>query len=195
MNVKCGRIGLVLGLLISTALSFPAWADSEASAAGNIRACFIDLQEVLRNFPEYAQAKETLEGWAKDKQKLVAEKERQIQKLDSDLKKSQLRSEDSKKEMESEFKKELGVYQDMVKQLQAELSDKEDELLSPVKEVLSKAIEDVSKAKGFNVVYDAAAPGGRPILYVDDSLDITEAVSAKMKDWASEKDKKADKKK
>lgn len=167
-----------------------AYPEEPVMAASNIRACFVDLQEVLRNYPEYAKAKETLEEWAKPKQKMISEKEREIQKMDNDLKKNLLRSEDAKKEKENEFKKELTGYQDMVKQLQSELADKEDDLLTPVKETLSKSIEDISKSKGYNVVFDAASPSGRPILYVDDALDITSDVIEKVKSKAEKADKK-----
>ncbi|OGH59570.1 MAG: hypothetical protein A3G34_04030 [Candidatus Lindowbacteria bacterium RIFCSPLOWO2_12_FULL_62_27] len=195
MNIPYLRAILCAAFLAGPALSHAARAEEPLISAGNIKACFIDLQEVLRNYPEYAKAKETLEEWAKPKQKLITEKERQIQQLDNDLKKNLLRSEDSKKEKEGEFKKELGGYQDLVKQLQSELAEKEDELLSPVKETLSKSIEEVSKSKGFNVVFDAAAPSGRPILYVDDSLDITEAVISRVKEAVKSKSEKPEEKK
>lgn len=196
MNLLNARRLLAVAAVCLASAVFCSSASAEsAMGAGNIKACFIDLQEVLRSFPEYGQAKETLEDWAKDKQKVVAEKEREIQKLDNALKKDLLRSDDAKKEKEKEFKKELANYQDMVKQLQGELADKEESLLSPVKETLQKAIEGVSKDKGFNVVFDAAAPSGRPILYVDDSLDITEAVVAKVKEVTGKKEEKTDKEK
>ena len=187
MNRLNFRIAGAAALLLF-AVPMPVCAD-ELMMAGNLRACFVDLQDVLRNYPEYGKAKETLEDWAKPKQKMISEKEKEIQKMDNDLKKNILRSEDAKKDQEAEFKKQLGGYQDMVKQLQQELSDKEEELLSPVKETLSKAIEEVSKSKGFNVVFDAAAPSGRPILYVDDALDITSSVVDKIKAVSEKKDK------
>jgi len=179
MNGWVARVAAVAGLFVLSVGSAPA--GDEVLAAGNIRACFVDLQEVLRNYPDYVSAKESLENWAKPKQKMITEKEKDIQKLDNDLKKNLLRSEDAKKDKEGEFKKELNSYQDMVKQLQGELAEKEDELLAPVKEMLSKVIEEVSKARGFNVVFDAATAGGRPILYVADTLDITEEVVEKVK--------------
>lgn len=187
MKKLCARMVMAAGLALSAIFAFSASA--EEVAAGNIKACFVDLQEVLRSLPEYSSAKETLEGIAKEKQKMVSEKEKEIQKLDKAMKQDLLRSEDAKKEKETEFKSKLNDYQDMVKQIQAELADKEEELLSPVKEMLSKAIESVSKEKGFNLVFDAAAPAGRPILYIDDSLDITESVIKKVKEWSNDKGK------
>lgn len=170
---------LAAGLALA-ALVLPAVAE-ESLSAGNIRGCFVDLQDVLRNYPAYGHAKESLEEWAKPKQKMISEKEREIQKMETDLKKNILKSEDAKKEQEGEFRKKLADYQEMVKQLQGELADKEEELLAPVKETLSNVIEEVCKARGYNVVFDAASPQGRPILYVDDSLDITPGVVEKLK--------------
>ena len=179
-----------------------ARAEEPLLAASNIKACFVDLQEVLRNFQQYSKAKTSLEEWAKPKQNMISEKERELQKLDSALKKGLLRSEDAQKEKETEYRKQLADYQDMVKQLQGELSDKDEELLAPIKEHLSKTIEEICKAKGFNLVFDAASQAGRPILYLDDSLDLTQTVIEKVKSMAAEKptaptappDKPADKK-
>lgn len=195
MTAQLNRLAGIAAILLAALWMGVGTANAEEAlmGAGNVRACFIDLQEVLRNFPAYGHAKETLEEWAKPKQKMISEKEREIQKLDGELKKNLLRSEEAKKEKENEFKKELSGYQDMVKQLQSDLSDKEEELLSPIKEKLSKMIEEVSKSKGFNVVFDAAAPGGRPILYIDEKLDITETVLEKLKAGSDDKDKPAEK--
>ena len=180
------RLALVIGLL---GFSFLPSARSEEllMGAGNIRACFVDLQEVLRSFPEYGKAKDSLEDWAKPKQKMISEKEKSVQMLDNNLKQNILLSEEAKKEKEGEFRKELENFQEMVKQLQEELSEKEAEFMAPVKDVLSKTIEEVAKAKGFNVVFDVT-PAGRPILYVDDSLDITEEVVQKVKQASGSKD-------
>ncbi len=188
MKKMCSRMVMAVGVFLFMGPGLFASAETEM-AAGNIKACFVDLQEVLRSLPQYSSAKETLEGLAKEKQKMVSEKEKEIQKLDKAMKQDMLRSADAKQEKEAEFKSKLNDYQDMVKQIQAELADKEEELLAPVKEALSKAIESVSKEKGFNLVFDAAAPAGRPILYIDDSLDITEGVIKKVKEWAADKDK------
>lgn len=181
------RIAFVVVTLLCLAL--PSSAAEPAAAAANIRACFVDLQEVLQSFAEYGKAKESLKTWAEPRQKIITEKEQELQKLDNELKKSMLISKDAREEKEKEFKKELEGYQTLVKQLQSDLSDKEEELLAPVKDSLSKTIEAVARDKGYNVVFDAAAQGGRPILYVDDGLDITKAVVAKLK--AEEKDGKS----
>ncbi|MBI4178057.1 OmpH family outer membrane protein [bacterium] len=174
-------ISVLMSLVVAAALAAsPALADAELSA-GNIKACFIDLQEVLENFPEYTKAKESLQGWAEPKQKMISEKEKNLQRMDNELKKSVLLTQEAREGKEKDFKKELEGYQSMVKDLQSDLADKERELLAPVKENLAKSIEAVSKDLGYNVVFDAAAPAGRPILYVDDSLDITQAVVEKLK--------------
>lgn len=170
-------------------LTAPVLAEADLAAAGNVKACFVDLQEVLQNFPDYGKAKENLQTWAKPKQDMISAKEKDLQTLDSELKKSMLLSNDAKADKEKKFKTELEGYQTLVKQLQTELSDKEEELLAPVKQSLAKTIEIVSKEKGFNLVFDAAAPAGRPILYVDDSLDITQDVIKKLKEGMDAKDK------
>ncbi len=188
-------VRLALAVVLAAAALIPARADELVASAGNIHACFIDLQEVLENYTDYVKAKTDLEEWAKPKKQLIENQKGEIEKLDKALKKNLLLSEDAKKEKESEFKEKLGNYQEMVGQIQTDLSSKEEELLAPIKESLSKTIEEISKARGFNVVFDASAPGGRPILYIDDSLDITKLVVDKVKaNSSADKSDKPDKK-
>ena len=71
--------------------------------------------------------------------------------------------------------------------MQGELADKEEEVMTPVRDAVTKAIETVAKSRGYNVVYNMAAPNSRQILYMDDSLDITDAVVEKIKSMPEKK--------
>ena len=177
---------IAMVVFLSGVVLMPAAA--EESAAANLKACFVNLPEVLQGYPEFTRANEMLEAFAKPKHETLTARAREVEKMNADLKKNLLRSEEAKKEKEEEFKKELGNFQDLEKQMQGELADKEEELMNPVRETVTKTIETIAKSRGFNVVYNMVAPNSRQILYMDDSLDITDAVVEKIKAMSDKKE-------
>lgn len=197
--MKTQRVRIVRRLAAATLACFlcvaPILAQpaaSEDATGGNIKACFVNLPELLQTYPEFAKANEDMEAFADPKRKLLTEKGRELEKMNNDLKKNLLRSEEAKKEKEEEFKKELTNLQELERQIQNEVAEKEEEIMNPVRETVTKTIETVAKSRGFNVVYNMAAPNGRPIIYMDDSLDITDEVVAKIKAMPEKKDEKKD---
>lgn len=157
---------------------------------------YVDSETILKQLPEAQKVQTELEGLQKLYLDTVQAKETSIKAKAESFK---TRYEDAQKQVESgaiKSESEMKALQDEITDLQKELQmegegletykqvvqnsllQKQAELFKPVKEKITKTIEDVAKSMKINFVFDKA---DGTLLYGDKEFDITFKVLDKLK--------------
>ena len=166
-----------------------------ASAGAQIKLAFVDSEVIIAQLPEAQEVKKKLE----EQQKLYIDT---ITAIENDIKTKadvfKTKYEDAQKQIEAgkltadqikSLESELGLLQEEVQSLDQQLSgykqnvqkvlyDQQVELFKPVKEKITKAIENLAKELKYNMVLDKASDA---LIYGDKDIDITFKVLDKLK--------------
>ena len=166
-----------------------------ASASAQVKLAFVDSEVIIAQLPEAQEVKKKLE----EQQKLYIDT---ITAVENDIKTKadafKAKYEDAQKQIEAgkltadqikSLETELGTMQtevqDLDQQLQAYkqnvqkvLYDQQVELFKPVKEKITKAIENLARELKYNMVLDKASDA---LIYGDKDIDITFKVLDKLK--------------
>lgn len=158
---------LIVAILMSVAFS------AEAQKFG-----YVNSQAILAEMPEVKQADANLEALQKQLQK---KGQGMVEKLQNDYLAIQQKVEQgllSPQQQETEAKKleerqaEIAKFeQDMVNQLQ----EKRNELLQPIVDRVNKAIADVAKEDGYQMIFEQGV-----LLYFEPAQDVSTKVKAKL---------------
>lgn len=166
-----------------------------ASASSQVKIAFVDSEVIIAQLPEAQDVKKKLEELQKQYVDTITVKENDI-KAKADAFKAKY--EDAQKQIEAgklnadqikALEGELGMMQEEVQALDQELSiykqnvqknlyDVQLELFKPVKEKITKAIENLAKELKYNMVLDKASDA---LIYGDKEIDITFKVLDKLK--------------
>lgn len=166
-----------------------------ASASSQVKIAFVDSEVIIAQLPEAQDVKKKLEELQKQYVDTITVKENDI-KAKADAFKAKY--EDAQKQIEAgklnadqikALEGELGMMQEEVQALDQELSiykqnvqknlyDVQLELFKPVKEKITKAIENLAKELKYNMVLDKASDA---LIYGDKDIDITFKVLDKLK--------------
>ena len=166
-----------------------------ASASSQVKIAFVDSEVIIAQLPEAQEVKKKLEELQKQYVDTITVKENDI-KAKADAFKAKY--EDAQKQIEAgklnadqikALEGELGMMQEEVQALDQELSiykqnvqknlyDVQLELFKPVKEKITKAIENLAKELKYNMVLDKASDA---LIYGDKEIDITFKVLDKLK--------------
>lgn len=162
------KINLLRTLALTLSLSLPALG----VAAGPIG--FVDMQTILEDSKLGQRLQEQLRAEFEPRGKALGEEEAAIRQLQLDLERDgALMSAEQVKKAESEIETRIQLYQDRGNALQQEVlkvqQAKSREILEPARD----SINAVAKDKKLGVIIE---PGMAGLLYVDDSLDITQEV-------------------
>jgi outer membrane protein len=164
--VKTVKIILSLFFFVSTMM----WAQQPQVKIG-----VVDSEIILSQLPDYKKAQDQLNEIVKKWQNELDSLSMQYQeRLDNYRKQESLMSEDVKlKEQQEIMKLEQEIYNFRQRKFgqQGEFSQKQDELLTPIKQNIIKAIEKVAKEEKVTLVLDKA--GDVVVLYSDPSYDLT----------------------
>lgn len=135
----------------------------------------VDSEIILSQLPEYKKAQDQLNDIVKKWQSQLDSLSMQYQdRLDNYRKQEALMSEEVKlKEQQEIMKLEQEIYnfRQMKFGQQGEFAQKQEELLTPIKQNIIKAIEKVAKEEKVTIVLDKA--GDVVVLYSDPSYDLT----------------------
>ena len=139
----------------------------------------IDSNQLLSLMPERAQAKTTLEAYAKQLESTLSTMQTEFENKYQDY----LASADSLSPLIRQTKeKELGDLQQRIQafqqKAQQDLSEKESSLLQPIIDKAKKAIDDVATENGFTYIFDTGT--GVILHHSADSEDILPLVKAKL---------------
>ncbi|MBL0106845.1 MAG: OmpH family outer membrane protein [Ignavibacteria bacterium] len=169
---------------------------SFSDSMSQVKLGFVDSETILKQLPEAQKVQTELEGLQKSYLDTVQSKESEI-KSKADIFKS--RYDEAQKKVESGLIKseaEMKTLQDEIGELQREVQTldenlslykqniqnvllaRQSELFKPVKEKITKTIEEIAKTMKINFVFDKA---DGTLLYGDKEFDITFKVLDKLK--------------
>lgn len=143
---------------------------------------YVNSGSVLEAMPEVKEAESNLDALGKQLQakgeKMMQDFQLKYQELDRKVQAGEITPKDQETQtaaLEEERQKILQYDQDMQKQL----ADKKEALLTPILDKVKAAIDAVAKENGYTYVFDGS-PGIGVILYADESTNITPMVLTKL---------------
>jgi len=160
-------VKVILSLLFASTIM---WAQQP-----QVRIGVVDSEIILSQLPDYKKAQDQLneivKKWQSDLDSLSMEYQERIENY---RKQEALMSDEVKlKEQQEIMKLEQEIYNFRQRKFgqQGEFAQKQEELLSPIKQNIIKAIEKVAKEEKVTLVLDKA--GDVVVLYADPSYDLT----------------------
>lgn len=162
------RIASLLVLLALFALSLPA------IAAGPTSLGYVDMQRVFEESALGRQANDKLKEQFSPRQEAFAQEEQAIRQLQQALARDQaLMSQSELDKRQKEIQQRIGKLQQDAAAAQQELAEARSKLGSEILGPAQKAIAEVAKKQKIGAVLERRQSG---LVYVDDDLDLTEAV-------------------
>lgn len=141
---------------------------------------YLNSAALLSQMDEVKQADSQLETYQKQLQKQFQTKVEAFQKKYEEVAKKEKAGLLTKAQLEAEAKKMQDEQQSLAAEEQTlakNVQEKREKELQPILEKVNKVIADVAKEKGYNYVMDSSTP---VLLYADESMDLSEAVKAKL---------------
>lgn len=146
------------------------------------RYAYVDTEYILQNIPEYADAQDILDQLAKRWQTDI---EKEYSEVDRLYKKYQTEASLLPDDLRTKREEEIIIKEKAIKKLQndkfgngGELFQKRIDLIQPIQEKIFRIIENISKTRNLDFVFDLA--GGVTILYANPNLDISDEILAEM---------------
>jgi len=143
---------------------------------------FVNSGSILEAMPQVKEAESNLEALGKQLQakgeKMMQDFQLKYQELERKVQGGDITPKAQETEaamLEEERNKILQYEQEMQKQL----SDKRESLLSPILAEVKTAIDAVAKDNGYTYIFDGS-PGVGVILYADESTNVTNLVKGKL---------------
>lgn len=138
----------------------------------------INTDYVLRNVPDYVQAKQKLDKYVEEWQKDLESKQQEVDRLRASYQQeSFLLPESLKQRRQDEIKAkdtELREQQRRYFSAGGELDQKREALIKPIQNRIYNAIERIAREKNYAFVFDRAASSS--IIYAGDKYDISNQV-------------------
>lgn len=160
---------LALGMLLSIS--------AEAQKFG-----FVNSGSILESMPQVKEAESNLEALGKQLQakgeKMMQDFQLKYQDLERRVQSGDITPKAQEAEaaaLEEERNKIVAYDQEMQKQL----SDKREALLTPILDTVKTAIDAVAKENGYSYIFDGS-PGVGVILYADETTNVTSLVKTKL---------------
>lgn len=160
--VLCGSMSVVL-------------AEETASA---LKIGVVDLYKAVNESEQGKKAKADLEATIKSKQEALESKGRAIEKLRSDLEKQgDVLSAEAKKNKSEEYERLTREYQRNMADSQNEVRKKEGELTGRIIKTIREVVLQMGQGGKYTIILERAEG---LVLFVDQSLDITDAVISQL---------------
>ncbi len=171
------KLGILLSIFVAViTLSFSA---ANAQQAKSLKLGVVDVEKIVKEMPEALQADQILKDLQKSYQDTLASMQNTLmQRADAYQKQRSMMPADQQKKEEETLKmseQELYRYKDAKF---AEISEKRELYLSPIRKKVAEAIEAVAKDETISFVFDK---GNGSVLYSEEKSDITFKVIDKMK--------------
>jgi outer membrane protein len=179
-NIKITEVAVVKKyLLLFTVILFAGLVPAQTLKIG-----YVDSQIILQQLPEaikaqgdldalYTQWKSQLDSMGQAWQAEVADYQKQQNTMPEDKKKTTEQALVQKKQVIDEFNAKK------FQQPSGEFFKKQEEIFTPIKEKIYKAIAEVAKAEGYQYIFDKSTDA--IILFADPAFDMTYRVMDKLK--------------
>ncbi len=143
---------------------------------------FVDTDYILKNIPAYETANEQLNKLSKKYEDDVKAKMQEVEKLyDTYRNESVFLSNDMKVSKENEIVQKEQAAKKLQQQYfgqNGELFKQREILVKPIQDQIFNAISSLAQEKNYSAVWDKASSAG--LLFADKSLDVSDAVLAKL---------------
>ncbi len=142
------------------------------------RYAIIDTRYILDKMPSYKEAQQQLDGIAAEWQKEIDGKQARLDKMyrDYDAEQVMLTADLRKKREDQLYNMEKEI-RDLQRQrfgFEGDLFKKRQELIKPIQDKVYNAVQKVSVARGYEIVFDKSE--GITIIFADPKLDKSEDV-------------------
>lgn len=135
---------------------------------------YVDLKLALETVKDGKKAKEKLEKEAEEKRKIIAKREKELQKLTSQFeKKALVMSNDKKVKEQQKIQKKMMEYRQLVQQSEMSMQKRQMELTKPIIESMRDVVEEIAKKKDFDLVYEKNQGA---VLFAKDQVNVTNDV-------------------
>ena len=157
---NCARtIGVVL---LGFALAGPA-------AAQDVRIGYVDMKQVLDNAPQVLAGRESLDQEFRPRNEMIEAEEEQLERMEQRLARGDL-EEDARLTLEREIRETRRSINRQREDLRDELSFRRTEEVQRLEDQINMAVQDIARAHGYDLILSS------PVVYADQSLDITDLV-------------------
>ncbi len=160
---------LMLGLMLSLTMSAQKFG-------------YVDSGSILETLPKVKEAESNLEALGKQLQakgeKMMKDFQLKYQELERKVQGGDITPKDQEAQtalLEEERNKIIQYDQEM----QTQLAQKRDSLLTPILDEVRAAIQAVAKEHGYTYIFDGS-PGVGVLLYADESTNVTGQVKSKL---------------
>lgn len=164
---------ILLSIVLMTATLIAAQAQ---------KVVFVDTDYILKNIPAYETANEQLNKLSKKYEDDVKAKMQEVEKLyDTYRNESVFLSNDMKVSKENEIVQKEQAAKKLQQQYfgqNGELFKQREILVKPIQDQIFNAISSLAQEKNYSAVWDKASSSG--LLFADKSLDVSDAVLAKL---------------
>ena len=143
---------------------------------------FLNSASIMQEMPEVKEAEANLEVLQKQLQSKGQSMLEEFQAKYQELERKNAQGEISPKELDVEAQAlkqketELAAFE---QDMQNQLLERREELLSPIFERVNTAIQQVAEEEGYTYIFDAS-PGTGFLLYADESTNVEDKVKAKL---------------
>lgn len=155
--------------------------------ASNIRAAYVNLQKVLESSPQYKQAQKQLQQFQKNLEQKMSSQREQLDKLRTQMREeAEFLSQKQRQQKRQQLMQKMQAYRQRAQRSQQMVQRKEQQLLAPILERVSKAVSAAGQKHGYNVVYRFNAGRDGNVLWVADSVDLTQKVIEELENIPSD---------
>ena len=153
-----------------------------APAAAQVKVGFVNSQRVLAEAPGLAQVQQTLQGELARLRAPLDTLEQRLNTANTALQQQQASlTPQVRQQRQNELQQQYQAYQQRGEQLQRQAQQREQQLVAPVMQQITGAIEAVRREGAYTYIMDSSQGG---IVAVDPALDITDRVLARLRGGA-----------
>lgn len=160
-------------ILLTAALILATGLAANAQTAGP-KIVYMDSQRILTDSVAGKEAYAQLEKLKNEKQKEIDKIQSNIKKIQEDIQlKGATMKDTAKLELQGKYESEVKNYNRAVKDAQEDLRRRELALVKPISEEVNTIIDEYGKQNSIDIILDRRDPG---IIYTSNKLDITDAI-------------------
>jgi len=160
------KLGLVVGMILL------GWFGSVLGA--DLKVAYVDIQKAVNDSNAGKEAKKAITKDVEKFQRLVADKQKELQTLKESLDKQALMlTPDARANKEKEYQSKLREFQRWGEDTQNEVNQKRIEMERNISGALIKVIQKIGADEGYTVILEK---NESIVLYVAKSIDITDRV-------------------